>query len=149
MEAMMAKKLGNDYRLWIESAEAGTYNEIKGQTTLRISRQTGQIDTSTKDDYPYGTQAPGLKSLTIDCEFFPNLPDATGYTVLEATANAPTTTAKGFQIRKGGSAGASGDVVFEADMYIGNFDTDFSKNDVVKCTCQLTLATAPTADELA
>ena len=57
----MAKKLGNDYRLWIESATPGTFNEIKGGTSLKINRQASTIDTSTKDDFPYGTQAPGLK----------------------------------------------------------------------------------------
>ena len=101
----MGKKLGNDYRLWIESAVAGTYNEIKGQTSLKINRQAGSIDTSTKDDYPYGTQAPGLKTLTIDAEVYPNLPDANGYTRLETLSkgSAPVK----FQIRKGGSAGAA------------------------------------------
>ena len=144
----MAKKLGNDYRLWIESAVAGTYNEVKGQTTLKIGRQSGTIDTSTKDDFPYGTQAPGLKTLTIDVELYPNLPDANGYTRMEtlAAGTAPVN----FQIRKGGSAGASpGDVVFAASMYIGNFDTDMSKNDVVKCTTQLSPAASPTTDTLA
>lgn len=143
----MAKKLGNDYRLWIESATAGTYNEIKGQTALKINRQASSIDTSTKDDYPYGTQAPGLKTLTIDVELFPNLPDANGFTRFETLAAG--TAAVNFQIRKGGSAGASGDVVFAASMYIGNLDTDFGKNDVVKSTAQLSLATAPTTDALA
>lgn len=143
----MAKKLGNDYRLWIESATAGTFNEIKGQTTLKISRQAGSIDTSTKDDFPYGTQAPGLKTLTVDVELYPNLPDATGYTRFETLSqgSAPVN----FQVRKGGSAGAAGDVVFEASMYIGNFDTDMSKNDVLKVTAQLTLAAAPETDVLA
>lgn len=143
----MGKKLGNDYRLWIESAVAGTYNEIKGQTSLKTNRQAGSIDTSTKDDYPYGSQAPGLKTLTIDAECYPNLPDATGFTRLETLSkgSAPVK----FQIRKGGSAGAAGDVVFEASMYIGNFDTDYGKNDVVKCTFQLTLDSAPTTDALA
>ncbi|MDZ7895317.1 MAG: phage tail tube protein [Sphingobium sp.] len=143
----MGKKLGNDYRLWIESAVAGTYNEIKGQTSLKINRQAGSIDTSTKDDYPYGTQAPGLKTLTIDAEVYPNLPDANGYTRLETLSkgSAPVK----FQIRKGGSAGAAGDVVYEASQWIGNFDTDFGKNDVVKSTFQLTLDGAPTTDALA
>lgn len=145
----MAKKLGNDYRLWIESATPGTYNEIKGQTSLKISRQTGLIDTSSKDDYPYGTQAPGLKSLTIDFELYPNLPDATGFTRLETQANSGVATPTKFQIRKNGSTGATGDAVFESSMYIGNFDTDFGKNDVVKSTGQLTLAAAPTIDALA
>lgn len=142
----MAKKLGNDYRLWIESATAGTYNEIKGGTSLKINRQASTIDTSTKDDFPYGTQAPGLKSLTIDGEIFPNLPDANGYGRLEAGAQASAPVK--FQIRKGGSAGATGDVVFEASLYIGNFNTDFPKNDVVKCDFQLTLAAPPTTDTL-
>lgn len=143
----MAKKLGNDYRLWIEGSTAGTYAEIKGGTTLKINRQSGQIDTSTKDDFPYGTQAPGLKTLTIDSEIYPNLPDATGYGKLETAAQGSTPV--NVQIRKGGSAGASGDVVYAASMYVGNFDTDMGKNDVVKCTFQLSLAAAPTTDALA
>lgn len=142
----MGKKLGNDYRLWIESATPGTYNEIKGQTTLKISRQSSTIDTSTKDDFPYGTQAPGLKTLTIDVECYPNLPDANGYTRFETLSQGSA--AVKFQIRKGGSTGATGDKVFEASMYIGNFDTDFGKNDVVKCTAQLSLESAPTTDTL-
>ena len=142
----MAKKLGNDYRLWIESATAGTFNEIKGGTSLKISRQAQTIDTSTKDDFPYGTQAPGLKSLTIDAEVYPNLPDATGFARLET--GAAGSAAVKFQIRKGGSAGAAGDVVFAASMYIGNFNTDFGKNDVVKSDFQLTLESAPTTDTL-
>ena len=142
----MAKKLGNDYRLWIESATPGTYNEIKGQTSTKVSRQAGTIDTSTKDDFPYGTQAPGLKSLTLDVELYPNLPDTTGFTLFETTAQGSAP--RKFQIRKNGSAGATGDAVFEASMYVGNFDTDFGKNDVVKVTSQLTLAAAPTIDTL-
>jgi len=143
----MAKLLGNDYRLWIEGATPGTYAEVKGNTTLKISRQSGSIDTSTKDDFPYGTQAPGLKTLTIDAEIYPNLPDTTGYGTLETAAQGSTP--KNFQIRKGGSTGDEDDAVFEASLYIGNFDTDFSKNDVVKCTFQLTLAASPTVDALA
>lgn len=143
----MAKKLGNDYRLWIESATPGTYNEIKGQTSMKVSRKSSDIDTSTKDDYPYGTQAPGLKTLTIDVELYPNLPDANGYTRFEAAAQG--TNPVNFQIRKGGSSGTDSDAVFEASMYIGSFDSDFGKNDVVKCNAQLSLAAAPTTDELA
>lgn len=143
----MAKLLGNDYRLWIEGSTAGTYAEIKGNTSLKISRQAGSIDTSTKDDFPYGTQAPGLKTLTIDAEIYPNLPDTTGYTVLETASHG--TAPKNFQIRSGGSSGADEDAVFEASLYIGNFDTDMGKNDVVKCTFQLSLAAAPTTDTLA
>lgn len=144
----MGKKLGNDYRLWIESAVAGTYNEIKGQTTLKISRAAAAIDTSSKDDGAYGTSAPGQKSLTIDVEILPNLPDANGFTRFESRALASPQAATKFQIRKNGSAGVTADAVFEATMWIGNFDTDMGRNDVVKCTTQLTLESAPVTDLL-
>lgn len=145
----MAKKLGNDYRLWIEGSTPGTYAEIKGNTQLRISREAQLIDTSSKDNFPYGTQAPGLRNLTIDFELIPDLPDTTGYGVLETAANAATAAPKNFQIRKGGSAGAAGDVVFQASMYIGSFSTTMNRNEPVQATGQLTLATAPTTDALA
>lgn len=145
----MSKKLGNDYRLWIESATAGTYNEIKGNTTLKVTRSAQLIDTSTKSDFPYGTQSPGLKTLTIDAEIYPDLPDANGYTRLESAALSTSPAPVKFQIRKGGSSGIGTDAVFEGSLYIGNFNTDFGKNDVVKCDFQLTLAAAPTTDALA
>lgn len=142
----MAKLLGNNYRLFIEGTTVGTLAEIKGQQSLSVSRQAATIDTSTKDDGVYGTQAPGQRSLTVDCEFLPNLPDTTGYGRLEtkATANPPTATR--FQIRK--APYATGDVVFDASMWIGNFDTTFPRNEAVKSTCQLTLESAPTVDLL-
>jgi hypothetical protein len=100
----VAKKLGNDYRLWIESATPGTYNEIKGGQELSVSRSAATIDTSTKDDFPYGTSAPGMRQLSVPFSIIPNLPDATGYTRFETVANAATATPTNFQIRKGGSA---------------------------------------------
>ena len=44
----MAKRLGNDFLLWIESTTPGTYNLVKGQQSLSISRDAGSIDTTTK-----------------------------------------------------------------------------------------------------
>lgn len=143
----MAKKLGNEYRVWIDGATPGTFGEIKGQTTTKVNRQAGNIDTSSKEDFPYGTAAPGARAVSLDIEIFPNLPD-TNYTRLETVSQAVPQEPVKFQIRKGGSAGATGDVVFEALMNIGNFDTDFPMNGVVKCTLQLTLAEAPTIDTL-
>jgi len=142
----MAKLLGNDYRLWIESNTAGTYNEIKGNTALKENRSAELIDTSAKSDFPYGTQAPGLKNMTIDATIYPDLPDTTGYGRLESQSKLSTPTK--FQIRRGGSTGASGDVVFEGSLYIGNFSTDYPKNGPVQCDFQLALAAAPTIDEL-
>ena len=68
----MAKKLGNDFLLWIESTTPGTYNLVKGQQALSISRDAGSIDTTTKDESGYGTSAPGLKSLKLSREALPN-----------------------------------------------------------------------------
>lgn len=140
------KKYGNDYRFWIESTVADTYNEVKGQTSNKVSRQSASFDTSSKDDGQYGTEGQGQRKVSMDLEILPNLPDVTGYTRLEtlATGSAPVKV----QIRKGGSAGATGDVVFAASMNIGNFDTDFPKDGAVKCTFQMSLASPPTTDLL-
>lgn len=143
----MAKKLGNDYRLWIETAVADTFAELKGQTTTKINRQAGQVDTSTKSDWPYGTSQPGRRVLSIDFELLPDLPDA-AFTRMETLSQAVPQAPVKFQIRKGGATGDTDDVVFEALMNIGNLDTDFPDNAPVKANGQLTLASAPTVDTL-
>jgi hypothetical protein len=145
----VAKKLGNDYRLWIESATPGTYNEVKGGQDLSVTRNGATIDTSTKDDFPYGTSAPGLRQLSIAASLIPNLPDATGYTRLETQAEATSSTPINFQIRKGGSAGSGTDVVLAGSFYITDFNTSFGQNDAVKATFTLVAAAAPTTDVLA
>lgn len=144
----MAKKLGNDYLLWVESAVQGTFNLVKGQQTLSISRDAGSIDTSTKDESGYGTSAPGLKSLKISLDMLPNLPDASGYTRLETLCNAAPAVPFNVQIRKGGQNGAAADVVFAGSVY-GNLDsTEFGQNDAVKAKATFSAAAAPTTDVL-
>lgn len=145
----MAKKLGNDYRLWIESTTPGTFNEVKGGQNLSVTRNGSTIDTSTKDDFPYGTSAPGLRQLSISATLLPNLPDATGYTRLETQAEATSSTPINFQIRKGGSAGSGTDVVLAGAFYITDFNTDFAQNGAVTATFTLVAASAPTTDVLA
>jgi predicted secreted protein len=145
----MAKKLANDYRLWIETAVAGTYAMIKGQQDLSLSRNAQQIDTTSKDDYPYGTSAPGNRQLSISCSIIPDLPDANGYTLLETKALAASPAAVNFQIRRNGSTGADpADVVFKGSMYITDFNDDFSQNAPVKKSFTLVSAAAPTTDVL-
>jgi len=144
----VGKKAGNDYRLWIDNG-SGVYSEIKGQQDLTVNRDSSLIDTSSKDDGAYGTQMPGLKSCSINCEIYPNLPDASGYGRLETVALASPQAANNFQVRKGGSAGSGSDVVFQASMYVGNFNTAKPKNGVVGVSFQLALAAAPTVDALA
>lgn len=145
----MPKKIGNEYLLWIESATAGTFNLIKGQQDGTINRSASTIDTSSKEDYPYGTSSPGSRSVTIPFTYLPNLPDASGHGRFEAIANASTPTSVKIQIRKGGATAVSNDAIFEAVMYITEYTTDLSANSAVKVTATLTLASPPTIDALA
>jgi hypothetical protein len=142
----MAKKLGNDYRLWIESTTPGTYNEILGQQDLAVERQASTIDLSSKDDFPYAAQGAGMRTLTINCSLLPDLPD--GFTRLETLANSTVSTAFNVQIRKGGSAGTDSDAVFEGSVYCTNFPTNFGQNAGVSCNFALVAAAAPVTDVL-
>lgn len=145
----MGKKLGNDYRLWIESATPGTYNEIKGQQDLSVNRQGQTIDTSTKDDFPYASQAAGSRTLSIPFNLIPDLPDANGYTRLETQALATVATPFNVQVRKGGSSGTDpADVVFEGSVYCTDLNTGLARNDAVKVTGTLVANGAPTTDVL-
>jgi predicted secreted protein len=142
----MAKGLANNYRVWLENATAGTYNLIKGQTGASISRSAGSVDLTTKDDGGYGSSAPGTRALTISMSLIPNLPDALGYTRLETLSNSATPAPFKIQVRKGGDAGGTTDVVFEGSVY-GNIDTtDFALNAGVTTTHTFTGAGAPTTD---
>lgn len=146
----MTKKLGNDYRLWVESAVAGTFNEVAGGQDLGINRSGSTIDTTTKDDFPYGTQAGGTRQLSIPFSLIPDLPDADGYTRLKTVALAVIATPFNVQIRKGGSAGADpADVVFEGPVYCTDLNESFGQNDAVKASGTLVLAAAPVTDTLA
>jgi hypothetical protein len=144
----MAKKLANNYRLYIQSTTAGTYNEIKGQGNLSIARQAGTIDLTSKSDAPYGLSAPGLRTVTVSCAVIPDLPDATGYTRAETLSNDPTTPSELYQIRKAPYA-TPGDVVFQAAMYTNISSTNLNQNEGVAVSIELSLAAAPTVDTLA
>lgn len=145
----MGKKLGNDYRLLIDSATPGTPAMIKGQQDLSISQSGGTIDTTSKDDYPYGTAAPSTRSISISVSLIPDLPDANGYARLEAVATAPVATPVIVEIRKGGASGGTSDIVFKGSVYITDFNQSFGQNDAVKATCTLVAASAPTINTLA
>jgi hypothetical protein len=139
----VAKKLGNNYRLFIgDGGGPETFTEIKGQQNLSITRNGNTIDTSTKDNAPYGTSAPGLRSLSIAFALIPDLPDASGFTALETFALASSPTPKNFQIKTGST------VVFQGSMYCTDFNSAFDMNDSVKATGTLVAAAAPTTDAL-
>ncbi len=143
----MTKLLGNDYRLWIESGTPDTYNLIKGQQTLTVSRTSNKIDTTDKSSGTYATSTPGLMDLTISCEGIADLPDANGFTLLETNFIGQDT--KKFQIRKDGASGDGSDVVFAGTMNIDSLNINYGQNDVVKYSTTLSPASAPTTDALA
>ena len=142
----MAKKLGNDYLLWIKGDL--DYALVKGQQSISISRDAGSIDTSTKDDEGYGTEAPGLKKLKISLDILPNLPDANGYTALETNCNAVPAEPFEIQIRKGGKTGTAADAVFDGLVYGNISSSEFGQNDAVKAKAEFTAAAAPIKDVL-
>ena len=144
----MAKKLGNDYLVWVESDQGGTFALVKGQQSVSISRDAGSIDTTTKDDAGYGTSAPGLKSLKLSLDTLPNLPDSGGYTRLETLCNATPQAAFNIQIRKGGPTAAAADAVFAGLVYGNISSTEFGQNDAVKAKVEFSSAAAPTIDAL-
>ena len=145
----MAKGLGNNYRLWIESSTAGTYNEIKGGQDLSVTRNGSTIDLSAKSDFPYAAQGPGARAVSISATFLPDLPDALGYTRLETLANATTAAPFNVQVRKGGSAGVTGDTVFQCSVYCTDLNDSFGVNAGVTKQCTFVAAAAPTIDTFA
>lgn len=145
----MAKKFGNDYRFWVKTTgETPEFVHVKGQTSTKVSRQGSEVDTSSKDDYPYGTSGGGTKKVTLTLQIFSDLPD-TGFETLEDASKSLTSEPIEVQIRKGGAAGGESDIVWHAIMNMTQFDTDYPLNGVVTCDFQLTLAAAPIVDKLA
>lgn len=140
----MAKILGNNNRLFIESTTPGTYNQIAGQGSLTIDRKASNIDISDKNSAPYGLLAPGNFAVTIGCDGVPDLPDTTGLGRADTQFKAQAATK--FQIRK--APYAVGDVTFEASMYILDCSIEFPKDDAGKFSLSLGLAAAPTTDTM-
>ena len=140
----MAKKLGNDYRLFVRAADGTTFSQPAGQGNLTRNGGKNFSSNATKDTEGYDTQQPGLRTLTLKQDMIPSLPDPTGYTRMETLDKSNAT--EMYQIRK--KPFATGDVVFEAIMYTGLDDTSFNQGESVKVGVTLTLAEAPTVDAL-
>ncbi|MBB4618674.1 hypothetical protein [Sphingomonas abaci] len=141
----MAKKLGNDYRLFLRASDGTTFSQPAGQGNLTKSGGKNFTSNATKDTEGYDTQQPGLKTLTLKQDLIPSLPDPTGYTRMETLDKSNATEI--YQIRK--KPFAATDVVFEAAMYTGLDDTGFNQGASVTVGVTLTLAEAPTVDALA
>lgn len=143
----MAKLLGNDYRMWIESTTPGTYNQIAGQQTLSTSRASQQIDISDKNNSPYALSTGGLLDYSITLEGLADLPDANGFTLLETKFLAQDPWM--FQVRKDGNSGADpADVVFKGSLNILELSVSYPQNGAVSYTARFGLNAAPDVDAL-
>lgn len=141
----MAKKLGSDYRLFVQSSTAGTFNQPAGQGNLTVNRSKNFSSSATKDTEGVDTQTPGLRTLSLNQAIIPNLPDPDGYTRMETLdkSNAVET----YQIRK--KPFATADVVFECKMYTALDNTGFEQGSSVSAGVVLQPAENPTVDTLA
>lgn len=140
----MAKRLGNDARLWIADS-GGVYHMISGNMNLSRSLTSQTIDTSTKSDFPWGTQAPGTRGGSISGTFLPDLPDANGFERLaEIALDLNAQNIADVQIRTRGAAGADpADVIFEGDVYVTDFSDEANMNGPHTHSCTLVFAAAP------
>lgn len=141
----MAKKLGSDYRLFIQSTTAGTFNQPAGQGNLSVDRGKGFSSNATKDQEGVDTQIPGLRTITVKQDITPDLPDANGYTRMETLDK--SNAAEVYQIRK--KPFAPTDVVFECSMYTSLDSSGFDQGASVKTPVTLQPAAQPTVDSLA
>jgi hypothetical protein len=140
----MAKKLGSDYRLFLQSSVTGTFNQPRGQGNLTRNGGKGFSSSATKDTEGVDTQIPGLRTLSLKQDIVPDLPDPDGYTRLETLDR--SNVAETFQIRK--KPFAVGDVVFECSMYVSLDDTSYNQGESVKVGVTLQPAAQPTIDAL-
>ncbi|MFZ2996284.1 phage tail tube protein [Sphingobium sp.] len=140
----MAKKLGSDYRLFVQSATPTTFNQPAGQGNLTINRSKAFSSSATKDTEGVDTQTPGLRTLSITQAIVPDLPDASGYTRMETLDK--SNASEVYQIRK--KPFATGDVVFECLMYTALDNTGLEQGSSVSAGVQLQPAANPTVDAL-
>ena len=140
----MAKKLGSDYRLFVQSTTASTFNQPAGQGNLTINRSKAFSSSATKDTEGVDTQTPGLRTLSITQAIIPDLPDANGYTRMETLDK--SNAAEVYQVRK--KPFATGDVVFECLMYTALDNTGLEQGTSVSAGVTLQPAAQPTVDSL-
>jgi len=140
----MGKKLGSNYRLFVQGTTAATFAMPAGQGNLEITRGKAFSSSATKDTEGVDTQTPGLRTISIKQELIPDLPDAQGYTRMETLDK--SNDSEIYQIRK--KPFATADVVFEGAFYTALDNTSFGLGDSVKVGVTLQPAAQPTVDLL-
>lgn len=139
------KKLGHNFLLQVESSTPGTYNTVAGQQNLSVNRSAQQIDTTSKDEFPWGSSRGGARSVSIPFAVIPDLPDANGYDRLVTLAN----DAEGdpFNIRIIDTSD-SDNVVFECSVTVSDRNNTLDQGGPAGATCTFINATAPVTDDL-
>jgi hypothetical protein len=137
----MAVKVGNEYLAWVSATIGGTYARFAGQQdgSLGGTRQTA--DASHKTSGGVSLKIPGLIDFPIDLSFVADLPDTTGYGVVETAFKNGTTI--GVSLRKGGATATATDDIFKCEMYVTALNISFALNGVVSGTVKFEPATAP------
>ena len=124
-------KLGNDYMVWISTTQAGTYTLPAGQQDGTLTTKVATFDVSTKDSGGYALNAGGLASVSLSLSLEPLLPDANGYTLMQATALTYPRVPLYVKIRKNGLAATDADTIFGAAFLVTSLDGQFKQNGVV------------------
>lgn len=141
----MAKQLGRYFQVAKgDAASPEVFNIVAGQRGLQRSGSTNLVDQSDKTNYPYAVQAPGRTQFQITVPGVRDLPDPNGLEAVYAQWLAGT--ASQYQILN--TEPSPDTVVFQASMYVSNFEQDDPDEESGSFTFTLTLAAAPTVDDL-
>lgn len=142
---MAAERLGHEFKLFVDDG-AGVLNEIQGQTGLTRDSSTALINQSHKGTGKFDLQKPGRSAITFTCTGKVVLPDANGLERVHALDAADPVVSERFEIRE--EPFAAGDIMFAAEMFVSNFSMDHPDQDNATFSFQLTLAAAPSVDDL-
>jgi hypothetical protein len=143
----MARKLGQNYRLYVGSgASPEVFSVLAGQRSLTRDESTPLIDQSSKETGQYALQTPGRKALTLTVEGILDLPDANGIERLKTASNADPLVPVAIQIQD--TSVSPNAVVFECEMYPGNFNMGADDQDNATYSFSLTAESAPSTDDL-
>lgn len=138
----MAIEFGKNWRLKIgDGGGSEVFSVIGGEGTLDWTRQSKQIDTSSKDTGQYGTMGYGRQTVTFRVTGKLALPD-TGLERVDEIAKSATPEVN-VQVVK------SSTVKFQGLVSIGNFSCSFPDDEIATYSFDMTVADVPAVDDLA
>jgi hypothetical protein len=114
---------------------------------LSKTQSAATIDIGDKNSAPYNLEAPGLLSLGLSLDVWPDLPDVNGFEWIFGLSVSQAS--ERFQIRRNGLAGnGTTDVEFDALMYVLACDKTLPRNGVNGYSVRLGLAGVPTQNRV-